>query len=62
LTITSVAALPAYDTATAATITTKIATTTAATAAFSIHNHEDGDNDDWDLTPLGPRAKDVADW
>jgi hypothetical protein len=53
--ITSVAALP--DTATAAAaITTKIATVTANTAAFSIHNHEDGANDDWDLAPLGPRA------
>jgi hypothetical protein len=57
-TITSVAALPASAsaTATAATITTKTAIDTAATAAFSIYNHKDGANDNWDLPPLGPRT------
>jgi hypothetical protein len=56
-TITNVAALPdsATDTAVTAKIA-KIATsiTTATAAAFSIHNNEDGVDDDWDLAPLVP--------
>jgi hypothetical protein len=54
--IPSVAA-PASGTASTAAITTKTTTTTVAAAAFSIHNHEDGATDEWDLAPLGPRAK-----
>jgi hypothetical protein len=53
-TITSVAALPASATANAVADTTKTATATATTAAFSIHNNEDGVDDDWDLAPLVP--------
>jgi hypothetical protein len=56
-TITSVAALPASNTDTAAAITTKTSTTTATTSTFSVHDHEDGANADWELAPLGPHAK-----